>query len=179
MKKTFTISILLLTLLLSCERDDICPEDKPTTPRLVIDFKSVINPESSENVFSFRAEDANNPENVLSSYDDVTASQVILPLKTTEDSTQFALYENYGEIDDNDTPDDDTDDIQLANKDIITITYARENVYVSRACGYKTIFKNVVITIENDIDNWLQIVDPINDNTTIEDETATHFNIRH
>ncbi len=179
MKKTITLSILLLALLVSCERDDICPEDKPTTPRLVIDFKSVVNPESSENVFSFRAEDADDSDRVLSNYDDITTSQVILPLKTTADSTQFALYEDYGEIDDNGTPDDDTDDIELANKDIITITYAREEVYVSRACGYKTIFKNVVITIENDSDNWLQIVDPINDNTTIEDETATHFNIRH
>ncbi len=179
MKKIIILLLIGLTFTLGCERDDICPEDKPTTPRLIIDFKSVLNPESSENVFSFRVEDADGSENFLSNYNNVTASQVLLPLKTTEDSTRFTLYEDYDQIDDNGTPDDDTDDIVLTNGDVITINYARENVYVSRACGYKTIFKNVIITIENDSNNWLQVIDPINDNTTVEDETETHINIRH
>lgn len=179
MKKIIALILICFTIVLSCERDDLCPDDTPTTPRLIIDFKDVANPESSKNVFNFRAEDANDSESFLSSFNNVTADQVILPLKTTEDSTQFALYKDFGEVDDNGTPDDETDDIELANRDVITIAYARKDIYVSRACGYKTIFKNVSVTIENDSDNWLQIIDPINDITIIEDETETHFNIRH
>lgn len=179
MKKIIIPLLIGITFVLGCERDDLCPEDTPTTPRLVIDFKDVANADNSKNVFNFRVEDANDSESVLSDYNNVTTNQVILPLKTTEDSTKFALYKDFGEVDDNGTPNDETDDIQLVNRDVITIAYAREDVYVSRACGYKTIFKNVTITIENDSDNWLQIIDAINDITIIENETETHFNIRH
>ena len=178
MKKITSLLLLFLTLS-SCERDDICEEDKPTTPRLIIDFKDLVNPESPKNVFSFRVEDADDSSHYLEDYNDVKTSKAILPLKTTENSTQFALYEDFNEIDDNGTPDDDTDDIDLSNKDIITITYAREDIYVSRACGYKTIFKNVIITVEDDGNNWIQLIQSINDNQSIEDETTTHFNILH
>ena len=178
MKKITALLLLFLTLS-SCERDDICDEGKLTTPRLVIDFKDLINPESPKNVFGFRAEDADDTTHYLDDYNDITTNTVILPLKTNEDTTQFALYKDYNEVDDNGTPDDETDDIDLTNRDVITITYAREEIYVSRACGYKTIFKNVLITLEDDGDNWIQLIQSVNDNQSIEDETTTHFNILH
>ena len=65
------------------------------------------------------------------------------------------------------------------NEDIITINYSTEQVYVSRACGYKTIFKNVTLTINNDGDNWIQSKESINDNQSVEDEKAAHFKLFH
>ena len=50
---------------------------------------------------------------------------------------------------------------------------------MSRACGYKTIFKNVTLTIEPDSDNWIKSRQPLNDNQSVEDEKETHFNIFH
>lgn len=175
MKRTL-ILLFLLTIAFSCERDDICPESTPTTPRLVMDFVDLLNTDISKSVNDFRVADADDDTRFLA--ETVDASNVILPLKTTADMTQFILYKDY-EIDDNGTPDDDTDDIQLGNPDVITIEYVREEIYVSRACGYKTIFKNVQVSVETDVENWIQFIQPLNDNQSIEDEATTHFNLLH
>ena len=37
MKKIIAL-LLLFSAIISCERDDICPESTPTTPRLIIRF---------------------------------------------------------------------------------------------------------------------------------------------
>ena len=66
------------------------------------------------------------------------------------------------------------------NEDIITITYNTEQEYVSRACGFKTVFKNVLITLDDtDTDRWIDLIQSVDDNQTIEDETTTHFNFFH
>ena len=65
------------------------------------------------------------------------------------------------------------------SEDIITITYTTKQVYVSRACGFKTVFKNVALTVENDGDNWIQFIQSVNDNQTIENENAPNYNIYH
>ena len=41
------------------------------------------------------------------------------------------------------------------NIDIITVNYIPKFVYVSRACGYKSIFTNNSIIINSDSDNWI------------------------
>lgn len=184
MKKIVSLLLLCLTLVMSCERDDICPEDLPTTPRLIIDFMDALNPESSKNVFGLRVEDADDDTRVLERFDDTTLSQLILPLKTTELSpgqflTQYRIYESYNDFDDNGTPNDTTDDIALENPDVISISYTRTDIYVSRACGYKSIFENVQINIEADSNNWIQSAVSINENQIVADETATHFNLFH
>lgn len=43
--KVLIIPILLIAMLsISCERDDICPDATPTTPRLIIDLLDALNP---------------------------------------------------------------------------------------------------------------------------------------
>ena len=44
---------------------------------------------------------------------------------------------------------------------------------------FKTIFKNVTLTIVQDGDNWMLSREPLTDNQSVEDETTTHFNISH
>ena len=41
MKKLKFIILFLLVVLISCERDDICAETTPTTPRLLVEFYDV------------------------------------------------------------------------------------------------------------------------------------------
>ncbi|GAA4810568.1 DUF6452 family protein [Litoribaculum gwangyangense] len=178
--KIIIIPILLIVFLsISCERDDICPGSTPTTPRVIIDMLDFETQETSKNVFGLVVAGIREGGNlVLPGYNIVTTNQLVLPLKTDENTTQYILHKEYI-FDDNDTPDDTTDDIIGGNQDIITINYSREEVYVSRACGYKTIFKNVTITIEDDGDRWLLSQQPLNPNQSVEDETTTHFNIFH
>ena len=168
--------ICLLTMVFNaCERDDICAESTPTTPHLVIRLYDIANPESTKNAFGFRAQGVGN-DNALSNYNVVTADSIVVPLKTFENSTQFMFHIDY-EIDDNGTPDDESDDIILGNEDIVTITYDTEEVYVSRACGFKTVFTITDFVIESDTDNWMLSLDRINDN--IDNENAAHVQIFH
>lgn len=180
MKKFKIITLVFITTfsLFTCERDDICDEDTPTTPRMIFEFRDIANPESTKNVIGIRVEDPDDSTRFLEDYNDVNVLQIILPLKTDEDETQYIIYKNYN-IDDNDTPDDTSDDFQTGNADLLTITYERKDLYVSRACGYKTTFENISVTIETDSDNWMLFGEPTNDNQSVLNEDETHWNIRH
>ena len=159
-------SITILSM--GCEPDDICPESTPTTPNLIIRFYDILNEDSKKNVFNLRVQGIGN-DNPLTNYNVVTTDSIVLPLKTNAATTQYSLHKEYSNV----------DGVIDGNEDIITINYSTEQVYVSRACGYKTIFKNVTLTINNDGDNWIQSKESINDNQSVEDEKAAHFKLFH
>ncbi|WP_072403319.1 DUF6452 family protein [Flaviramulus basaltis] len=170
--------LLIVALSISCERDDICPENTPTTPRLIIDLYDAANPENKKNAFDLVVGGIDN-DFVLPGYNIVDTNQIVLPLKTDDNTTEYALIID-AFINDNGTPEDASDDFyDGSNQDIITISYSREEVYVSRACGYKTIFKNVTLTIQDDGDKWMISRQPVTDNQSVEDETTAHFTITH
>ncbi len=185
--KILVIPLLLISVIsISCERDDICPDSTPTTPRLIIDFLDTNNEDNNKNVVNLLIIGTGN-ENTLSVFvenDEINyngtanLSTAYLPLKTDENTTQYSLIKDFS-INDAGTPDDTSDDFAEGNEDIITINYSRKEVYVSRACGYKTIFENVTLTFEPDTDNWIKARQPLNDNQSIEDETTAHFSISH
>ncbi|AUS06501.1 DUF6452 family protein [Pseudotamlana carrageenivorans] len=178
--KLLIAPLLLLVgvfIAIACEPDDICPEGMATTPQLIIDFHDVLNPDNKKNVFTMVVKGVDN-DNFLPGYFLTTTDQLLLPLKTEVNQTKFIVIKN-GKINDNGTPDDDTDDFIEGNPDEITINYTREEIYVSRACGYKTIYTNVTLTIEPDADNWMLSRQPMNDNQSVENEDETHFIISH
>lgn len=169
--KGLAILFGIITILsMGCEPDDICPESTPTTPSLIIRFYDISIPENKKKVFKFRAQGVGN-DNPLTDYNVVSTDSIVLPLKTIGNSTQYKLHKDYEFVDDATPP--------KGNEDIITINYSTEQVYVSRACGYKTIFKNVTLTIEPDDDNWIQSKESLTDNQSVEDETAAHFKLFH
>ena len=172
MKKIIAL-ILFCFAVTNCEKDDICSESTETTPKINIAFFDINFPatDTPKNVSKLRITGVGHPEpNVLPDYDAVTKNEVLLPLKTTESSTQFTLHNNY-RLDDNDNV--------LGNPDTITISYVRKEVFVSRACGYKTVFENVIITVEDDGDNWIKLIKAANDNQTVENEEDIHYKIYH
>lgn len=180
MKKLIGLIILICCISFSCERDDICTLDTVTTPRLTIAFYSIENPEQQnpKNIFRFRVKGIGNEE-TLPDLDGTKNRQVILlPLKTTETSTQYSVHNNY-RLNNNNTPDNPDDDYTTGNEDIITISYVTEEVYVSRACGFKTVFKNISITVEDDGNKWIKIIQSVNDNQILENENTANFSIYH
>ncbi|AUP81134.1 DUF6452 family protein [Flavivirga eckloniae] len=195
------LSLLLIALLtigyFSCERDDICPGSTPTTPRIIIKFLDANDEESTKIVSNLVVigvdESFNLPnpinvgnEHILPEYnlpvnvDNPTRiDSVFLPLRTDLDKTQYILISQAG-INDNGTAEDASDDYISGNYDTITLDYSREEVFVSRACGYKTIFKNVILSLEDsDPDMWIQSRKTLTDNQSVEDETASHFALSH
>ena len=163
------LSLLLMTATSSCEKDDICAESTSTTPHLIIDFFDINNPDEPKNVRLLTVTGEGLTEPILSS---TTTSTITLPLRFQEEGETTTSRFELKKDSDYDT---DEDMNTVSNIDVIEVTYTPEFIYVSRACGYKSIFNNTELTIEPDADNWAISYDVIN--STIENENEAHINI--
>ena len=162
MKRIFLL--LLISFFFSgCEKDDICDETTPTTPKVVIEFYDNANPTVLKNVVNLKV--SNTDFTVGFGFTDV--STVKIPLKTFQNSSAFYFIQN-GNVDPT------TDD----NQDEVIFNYTRKESYVSRACGYKTTFTldtTNPVTVTADGNNWIQNVTVSQPN--IENENETHVKI--
>ena len=162
MKKIVLLLLLTITFS-SCEKDDICAEE--TTPRLVIEFYDISNPSNLKNVLNLKVTVEGQTE--LGTYNGV--NKVELPLDITNDITKYSLILNSASS-------------TGSNQDLLQFNYTRQNVFVSRACGYKTIFElnatpNGVIKTDSTTPDgfWIQDINIIT--TNIETENETHIKI--
>ncbi|MEK8179875.1 DUF6452 family protein [Flavobacterium buctense] len=120
------LALLLLAISFSgCEKDDICVDD--TTPRLIIEFYDDSNPANLKNVTSLEVTAVDQTDS-LKVFNGV--SVIELPLKSFEDMTKYSLVLN-----------SNSTNPLVINEDFLQFDYTRENVFVSRACGYKTIYE--------------------------------------
>ncbi|MCR5863582.1 DUF6452 family protein [Flavobacterium sp. J372] len=130
MKKALVLTAVLLagSFYLSCEKDDICAEDTPTTPSVVVEFYN------KDNATVLRTVDdlaiiAINETDTLPLNDTGTlvgtVSRVPLPLRTNQDVTEYRLIYRSRATD------------GTRNEDLLKLDYTRTETYVSRACGYK------------------------------------------
>ena len=64
--------VSIIFVLLTCESDDICPESTQTTPRIVITFYDINNPNEKKNVESLGIYTVNNGQiNIIEGFDGV------------------------------------------------------------------------------------------------------------
>jgi hypothetical protein len=160
--------LLLLVVVFSfsaCEKDDICDADTPTTPRLIIQFYDIAIPTALKNVNNLKVTaEGEIPLDVFSG-----ESTITLPLKTTDDITKYSLILN------------STSTTGTDNEDFLQFDYARQTVYVSRACGYKTIFDlnspNGVTKTDAATPDGFWIQNIIVQTTAIANENETHIKI--
>lgn len=200
----FLSFIALVTILTySCERDDICAESTPTTPRLIIEFFDFEDQEVLKNVPRLTVygeglvldEDGNPIEPTEATAGilletssgetdrfvfNINTNTIALPLRISDDLGQDFITSRF--ILERDTNLRlDTDNPETSNVDILEIRYNTEFLYVSRACGYKSIFNEIRIAEdEEDTDKWIRNIEL--DETleaTIENETTTHVRIFH
>lgn len=173
MKKAVTLllAFIVANAFWSCEKDDICPEGTPTTPSIVVEFYNKDNRSQLRNVFNLRVQ-AENMEGPLPAGNEnnlFNGSTIDLPLRTDADVTTYLLTYNF------------TATGSPANTDKITFNYTRNELYVSRACGYKTLFylnespANGAV-LEDTGDN-LWIAEVVIEKPNIEDENETHIRI--
>ena len=151
MKKYFSITIILtLILILSCEKDDICLEN--TTPNLILKFYDINNDTIAKPVTSLTVW-ANELDTI---YLNKPFDSIIIPLDFNLDKTNYKLVSNN-------------------IVDTIYFSYQRNDIFISRSCGYKTIFEN--LEIDSFTNNWIKGFN-IN-NTIIDNDTTAHINIFH
>ena len=146
-----------------CSKDDICTEETPTTPLLIITFKNFNNQLFSKSVDSLTVTTIVDNESVdIIKYN--TTDSIAIPLRTGFDFTDYLFIEN------------DQEEIP-GNTDKVTFNYSRENIYINRACAFKAIFEQLSVEGENDTDNWIQEI-RVN-KFTVENENETHIIIFH
>lgn len=168
MKKNIILIITLLFLLmqLSCERDEICLEE--ITPKLIIRFYNENNPNEFKSVPLLKV----NIEGIDGDYSNETITtltdSIAIPLEVANNKTRFILTLQGNEI-------EGTED----NLDTIAVIYTQQDIFISRACGYKTVFNEAGASLVTDDDNWIKGLETKNDPLQIIDENAAHVKIYH
>jgi len=162
MKKLLFI-VLIAFGFSSCEKDDICSDE--TTPRLIIEFFNIAQPANNLNVTNLKVTGVGMTDEL----DTFTAvSKIEVPLKITDDVTRYSLTLNST----NET---------IKNEDILEFNYTRNQVFVSRACGYKTTFElnpaNGVVHSSETIPNTQWIKNIFIEKNSITTENETHIKI--
>jgi len=157
----FIVAFITTILLTTCERDDICIDE--TTPNFVIRFFDNDDPTEFKTVNQLSVKSIasviEGDSLVFSSVDSIA-----IPVNTNINNTQYVVTIN-------------SNNQATSNRDTITITYAPQDVFVGRSCGFKSIFNNVTYTIKNDSDNWIKGIEVVTD--IIENETQAHLKILH
>jgi hypothetical protein len=171
--KNFITIFLFLLLITSCEKDDICTSTDAKTSYLKIKFYNNLDRDVLKTVNNLLIVGVNNP---ISYGIESSRDSILIPLRILENNTSYKLIKDYT-IDDNQTPDDLTDDFATGNEDEIIINYENEEVFISKACGFKNIFNNVNFGFTDDDDNWILNTSVINN--IIENEIDAHIYIFH
>lgn len=193
MKNLKFLILLIIIAFYSCERDDICNKNTPTTPQLVIEIFDITETETLKSVIRLSAYgeslfldendmltppiESDSRSIVFNSAQGLTSLKLPLIVGTEgiETTTRYVLEKDTNlRI--------DTNTATNSNRDILEIKYIPELVYISRACGFKSVFTRLEVTIIVDGDNWLQDFDYANtsDNfITVENENQTHVQLFH
>ncbi|WP_158729091.1 MULTISPECIES: DUF6452 family protein [unclassified Flavobacterium] len=171
MKKIILFVFALALSFSSCEKDDICDAKTPTTPRLVIDFYDFEKPSVKKNVNSLKVVGEGQTEGILFNGSPTTnANRITIPLKTVGTSTSFKFTLNSG----NANP-------ALVDEDVIRFNYTTQELFVSRACGYKSLFTldqaapfvHTDATAANQ--KWIKFIEVVTRN--IDNENQAHIKI--
>jgi hypothetical protein len=158
-------TILLIWVILSlngCTKDDLCPEETPTTPLLIFTFKNVLNPLLAKTATNLTIE--TDEETPVVYVTNISTDSIGVPLRTGVDNIRYSFIRNKGE----------TNEII----DTYEFNYERTDVYVNRACGFKTTYQGLTARKEDEgIVNWILNLNILK--TTVEDETEAHITILH
>jgi|TARA_B100001093_G_scaffold270041_1_gene258156 hypothetical protein len=150
--------ILILFFFISCEPDDICLESNEDTPNLILKFVDSFSGEN-KSVSNLRIKGINNIEDFFVG----TVDSISIPLNNYENTSSFSFTKEF--------------ESNQSNEDLIYFNYIRNNVYISRSCGYKMEYDIENIIIENDNSNWIE--DAIIETRTVNNEISHHVKIYH
>lgn len=157
MKKTIVFIFIIITFF-SCERDDICID--AITPRLIIVFYGDEEFTTRKSVPNLKIEI--DSLGIFKEINFTNYDSISIPLRIDEDFTKIRLIKNF--------------DLSTVQTEEFTLTYLRDEVFVSRSCGFKTTFLELPEDIEFD-GNWIRS-DTINTQNILNEKTK-HISIFH
>ena len=149
-KYFYGIILLILVVNYGCEKDDFCTES--ITPKLTLRFYNFDNSTAlkpSENMYIWAIDKD-------SLFTNTVLDSVSIPLNLENITTSYVIENK-------------------SIRDTLELTYSPLDVFVSRSCGYKTIFED--FEVKRVTNNWIKDIEIIN--STIENDTAAHIRILH
>lgn len=156
----FCTAVLLLA---SCQHNDICTAESPSTPKIVIRFYDINRLSALKTVKGLNVREIHSDKFYFE--EPVTDSMIALPLRTNAHTTTYELIINL-------------DDSVNIRKDTIKLTYATEEEYISRACGFRDIFTDVKAE-GTAADSWIKDIRFVDTTKTVKDEKNAHLYIYH
>ncbi|EDM43036.1 hypothetical protein SCB49_12464 [unidentified eubacterium SCB49] len=161
------VLVSMMLLFNGCTRDDICDPNEATTPFLIITFKDNLNRDDAKEVVGLSVIGDYTPEAEILT--EVTTDSIAIPLRTATNNTQYKLVRA-------------ATDTSAEIIDVFLANYQTEDIYINRACAYKTIFNNLafsenVTDSDNDSASWILNYE-INQ-TNVADEIQSHITIYH
>ncbi len=148
-KKNIFAVLIIITIFVSCQKDDFCVD--PAARHIINRFYDNANPDKYKKVTGLTVF----AEGLGELYSNTTTDSIAIQLDPAQDFTIYNLTTETG-------------------NDQITINYLRNEVFVSRSCGYKYNFSELNLT---DVSNtW--IIDTEISKETVDNETE-HIKILH
>ena len=150
--KKYIVFLGLISTLVSCQ-DDFCVDE--TTPNFIIRFydkDSTVDVSKNINLIV-------NVADLDSLFEGTSIDSIYLPVDTTDTIVTY----NFSILD------------SLNSEETLTINYEVEDVYVSKACGFKSIFNNVSLTVSQN--NWIDSIVQVQ--SEIINDTQAHVKIYH
>ncbi|CAM4194213.1 DUF6452 family protein [Gillisia limnaea] len=169
-KYTFFSLALGLMLLTSCQRDDICPESTETTPQVRISFFDFEERDIPKPPANLRVKLSDTDSILLNR---VNVADIRIPLRTNRNVTEYDFILNAAVI-------DTTGEDATGNPDRLLFAYARDEIYINRACSYKVNFIDLNVDLQPEEDastTWIKEINLVEE--TIANETNTHIFIYH
>ena len=171
----FKLIILTMSFLIiiSCEKDDICPDSTQTTPQLVVTFYDAIDPQQSKTVESLAVYAIKESELILiENINGINTDSIAIPLRNDIGVSNFRFIKNYSV----------ENDIIFGDLNHVYIDYEMTDVFISRACGFITNYSILSLVPYNILQDppvigWIdgyEIVNPI-----VTNENQAHVKILH
>jgi hypothetical protein len=153
--------LLAIFTLLKCEKDDICTSDIEGTPRLIIKFVDYENLTINKEPEGFSIRSISNEKFIQNNSND----SLLISLDPNKEFSQYEFIINSGS--------------ENQNIDTVQINYLREDIYINKACGFKSsfIFNSTPFLIISNGDNWIKSYKVLKD--TINNEIQAHLAILH
>lgn len=152
MKKIIALLFLAIVIISACEKDDFCTQN-PVTPKLILRFYDTDNTETLKKASGLYVWAEGVAKDSL--FINASTDSLYIPLNINAEETIYNFSKG-----------------NIVNQ--FTIKYTPENEYVSRSCGFKILFNDVIFSADN---TWITSFTQIE--TTIENQNAAHVQVFH
>ena len=150
----FRYLFLILLLHQSCEPDDVCNVENPSTPQLVFRLYDANQPSQLKSVDTLRVKDTEN-ESILQL---INTDSVAIPFQINSNKMDFDFMISEGVSDE------------------LLIDYQTQDMYLSRACGFQSTFIINKIEIRSN-QSWINTIEIVTNEILV--DTLAHVKIYH